>query len=57
MSELDSHNYLIYIMSYNSKDRTSYVYSTLKSQKANVKVLENSSSEDLMFKSEDTRSV
>lgn len=41
-------------MSYNSKDRTSYVYSTLKSQNANVKVLENSSSEELMFKCEDT---
>lgn len=41
-------------MSYNSKDRTSYVYRTLKSQNANVKVLENSSHEDLMFVSEDT---
>ncbi len=41
-------------MSYNSKDRTSYVYRTLKSQNANVKVLENSSHEDLMFASEDT---
>lgn len=41
-------------MSYDSKNRTSYVYEKLKSQKANVKILENSSSEDLMFNSEDT---
>lgn len=41
-------------MSYNSKNRTEYVYTTLKNQKANVKVLENSSNEDEMFKCADT---
>lgn len=41
-------------MSYNSKDRTSYVYDTLKSQNATVKVLENSSSEEFRYDSEDT---
>ena len=41
-------------MSYNSKEKTSYVYSTLKSQKANIVVLENSSSEELRFMCEDT---
>jgi len=46
--------YIIYIMSYNSKENTEQLYSELKKQNANVKVLENSSTEEQLFKSEDT---
>jgi hypothetical protein len=46
--------YIIFIFSYNSKDRTEYIYETLKKQGANVKVLENSTTEEMMFKSPDT---
>jgi len=46
--------YIIFIFSYNSKDRTEYIYQTLKKQGANVKVLENSTTEEMMFKSTDT---
>jgi len=47
-------NYIIYIFSYNSKDRTEYVYKTLKSQGANVCVLENSTTLEQSFQSIDT---
>jgi hypothetical protein len=47
-------NYIIFVFSYNSKDKTQYVYDTLKSQGAIVKVLENSTTHNAAFESEDT---
>lgn len=47
-------NYIIFVFSYNSKDRTRYVYETLKQQGANIKVLENSTRYEDMFDCPDT---
>lgn len=47
-------NYLIFIMSHNTKELTDYVYTTLKKQTDNVRVLENSYLNERKFLNDDT---